>query len=63
MPKPQGMSDDRKGGDGHRREDRPRFEERRENKPERERPKIERSQRPGDEGEPEQQSSQTNLEN
>jgi polyribonucleotide nucleotidyltransferase len=51
MPKPEGTSDDRRGGfDGQRRDDRPRQEERRDDRPQRERPKIERPQRQNEEG-------------
>jgi polyribonucleotide nucleotidyltransferase len=44
MPKPEGMTDDRRGGEGGRREERPRFENtRRDDRPQSERPKIQRN--------------------
>jgi len=47
MPKPEGMSDDRRGGEGSR-DERPRYQDRPSggDRPERERPKLERPQRP-----------------
>ncbi|MDQ3681438.1 MAG: polyribonucleotide nucleotidyltransferase, partial [Bacteroidota bacterium] len=56
MPKPEGMSDDRRGEERQRREERPRFDNRRDERKEGDRPKIERSQRPNNEGQPPQGS-------
>jgi polyribonucleotide nucleotidyltransferase len=49
MPKPEGMTEDRRGGDDRQREERPRFENRRDDRqqrddrPQGERPKIQRN--------------------
>ncbi len=65
MPKPEGMQEDRRGGsgEGHRREERPRFEGRRDDRREGgERPKIERSQRQINEGQPQDNTQEGNKE-
>ncbi|MFN2437748.1 MAG: polyribonucleotide nucleotidyltransferase [Chitinophagaceae bacterium] len=61
MQKPEGMSEGRRGVEGQRKDERPRFDERREDRPLRERPKIERSQQQNNEKES-QESPQSNAE-
>ncbi len=60
MPKPEGTSEDRRG-DGQRNNNRPRFEERRDDRSQRERPKIERPHSQANEGEQEQQTPSEQL--
>jgi polyribonucleotide nucleotidyltransferase len=49
MPKPEGMSEGGRGDGGQRRDDRPRYEGRRDDRQQGERPKLERQPRPGNE--------------
>ena len=65
MPKPEGMTEDRRsGGDGgdRRRDDRPRFENRRDDRPQGDRPKIQRNTGGNGSGERPQENSQQNSE-